>query len=168
MKNTIIKPADIKKFDRPTNTKKRWAMNTWGIFIALLGAVFMLGASPGMALDPDPTFQIAAKNIQRVPTSFKFQAAISQAKMPVGEAVFQTLIVNLKKGDQEMCSETFNDVQVRDSVLNMEIGKQMSCDMDAVMAEHSGLTVHSYVALRFRLYKVEFSSVQFRSLGAGA
>ena len=113
-------------------------MNTRGIFSAMLGAVMMLGASPGMAVDP--TFQIAANSIQRVPTSFKFQAAISQAKMPVGEAVFQTLIVNLKKGDEVMCSETFNDVKVRDSVLNLDIGNQMSCDMDAVMAEHSGLT----------------------------
>ena len=111
-------------------------MNTRGIFPALFGAVLMLGSSPGMALDP--TFQIAAKNIQRVPTSFKFQAAISQAKMPVGEAVFQTLI-GLKKAIRS-CSETFNNVQVRDSVLNLDIGKQMSCDMDAVMAEHSGLT----------------------------
>ena len=33
--------------------------------------------------------------------------------------------------------------------------------MDSLtIAEHSGLTVHSYVALRCRLYKVEFSSVQ--------
>ncbi len=136
----VDRSQNMTNFNQPTNTQKRWTMNTRGIFSALLGAVFMLGASPGMALDPDPTFQIAAKNIQRVPTSFKFQAAISQAKMPVGEAVFQTLIVNIKKGDDPMCTETFTNVQVRDSVLNLDIGKQMSCDMDAVMAEHSGLT----------------------------
>ena len=140
MKNTIIRPSVMNNFEEQVYTQKRWAMKPRGIFSALFGAAFALAASPSLALDPDPTFQIAAKNIQRVPTSFKFQAAISQAKMPVGEAIFQTLIVNLKKGDQVMCSETFNDVQVRDSVLNLDIGKQMSCDMDAVMAEHSGLT----------------------------
>ena len=134
----VDKRSSLIKFNQLQHTHKRWFMNTRGIFPALVGAVLMLGSSPGMALDP--TFQIAAKNIQRGALSFKFQAAISQAKMPVGEAVFQTLIVNLKKGDQVMCSETFNNVQVRDGVLNLDIGKQMSCDMDAVMAEHSGLT----------------------------
>jgi len=41
-------------------------------------------------------YHIDEKPIQKVPSFFKFQSRISQAKLPVGDAVFSNIIVNVK------------------------------------------------------------------------
>ncbi len=88
------------------------------------------------------TFQIENQEIQKVPTYFKFQSRISQAKIPVGDVVFDSVIVNLKKGNNVLCSETFSRVKVRDSVLNLEIGRGMadSCgELESIVAANNDL-----------------------------
>jgi len=84
-------------------------------------------------------FQMRAVDLQRVPTTFKFQSRISQSKLPVGEGVFNTVIVKVLRGTDVLCMEEFAAVQVRDSVLNLEIGRNMSCELDEVIAENSEL-----------------------------
>ncbi|MFT5433135.1 MAG: hypothetical protein ACI9OJ_003840 [Myxococcota bacterium] len=77
--------------------------------------------------------------IQKVPAVFKFQARVSQAKLPIGEGKFGEVVVRLLEGDQIVCLEEFQEVEVRDSVLNLEIGRNMSCELDEKIARGSAL-----------------------------
>jgi hypothetical protein len=84
--------------------------------------------------------QIEEVAVQKVPTIFKFQARVSQAKLPVGDGEFSTVYVKLDApGGETLCVEQFSNVQVADSVLNLTIGTNISCALDEVIAERSGL-----------------------------
>ena len=84
-------------------------------------------------------FQIQEVKLQPAPQVFKFQARVSQAKLPIGQGVFDRVVVNLKRGDANLCREEFSDVVVQDSVINLEIGRNMSCEIDQVIAENQNL-----------------------------
>ena len=84
-------------------------------------------------------YQIEAVGIQKVPAVFKFQSRVSQAKLPIGEASFNSVIVKLLRGADTLCMEQFADVAVRGSVLNLEIGRNMSCELGEVIAENADL-----------------------------
>lgn len=84
-------------------------------------------------------FQIRAIELQKSPAVLKVQARVSQARLPIGEGVFNSIWVKLLRGEESICLEEFNNVVVQESVLNLEIGRGMSCEMDAVIAENTGL-----------------------------
>jgi len=65
--------------------------------------------------------------IQKVPATFNFQSRISQAKIPVGDATLPQVSVLILRGSEPVCEEYFYNVKVRDSVLNLEIGRGMNC-----------------------------------------
>ena len=83
--------------------------------------------------------QLDDLGLQKVPSVFKFQARVSQAKLPIGKGTFGEVIVKLLEGDQMVCKEQFQNVEVRDSVLNLEIGRNMSCEVDEKIARGSSL-----------------------------
>ncbi len=85
-------------------------------------------------------YEIEYKAIEKVPPFFKFQSRISQAKLPVGDVEFSKIIVNVKDGTSTPCTETFNNVMVRDSILNLTIGHNMSCELADIIAKSAGLT----------------------------
>ena len=86
------------------------------------------------------TFDFEEYAVQKAPSVFKFQARISQAKFPVGSATFSTLVVKVEKNDGAvLCQEQFSDVMVRDSVLNLEVGRMMTCELDEVIRDNSQL-----------------------------
>ena len=74
-------------------------------------------------------YEVEQVDLQKVPPFFKFQTRISQAKLPVGDVIFEQIYVNVKRGDTPLCQETFSQVPVRDSVLNLEIGRTMDCEL---------------------------------------
>ena len=80
-------------------------------------------------------FQLQDVQLQKVPAVFKFQARVSQAKLPIGEGEFAKITVRLLRGNTPLCEEELNGVQVRGSVLNLEIGRHMSCEIDEVIAD---------------------------------
>lgn len=84
-------------------------------------------------------FQLQTVELQPVPRTMKFQARVSQAKLPIGEGVFSRVVVNLKRGDETLCREEFRDVMVSQSVVNLELGRNMSCELDQVIAENPEL-----------------------------
>lgn len=89
----------------------------------------------------ETSFQITDRKIQKAPTTFKFQSRISQAKMPVGDQLFTKIIVNLVRANTEvLCREEIRDVVVRDSVLNMEIGRGFQCPLDDIIAQNADLS----------------------------
>ncbi len=111
---------------------------------------FLCSAGPALAQGPGITcdstsdwpcsFQMEAVELQKVPGVFRFQSRVSQAKLPLGEAQFATVVVKVLRGTDVLCMEEFERVTVRDSVLNLEIGRNMSCELDAVIAESSDLS----------------------------
>jgi hypothetical protein len=115
--------------------------------LAWMGALFVV-APPASAqeISCDDTesypcgYQLKDVELQRVPQRLKFQARVSQAKLPIGKGTFATIVVKLLRGANEvLCSEQFANVTVADSVLNLSIGSQMNCELDEVIAENTDL-----------------------------
>ena len=113
------------------------------VLAALIG-LLVPGLSP--ADEPctgDPSFPCGVHldqvGISRVPTLLKFQARVSQAKLPVGDGEFKTVYVKITDGAEVHCVEEFTDVQVRASVLNLNIGQNISCQLDEIIAEKANL-----------------------------
>lgn len=87
-------------------------------------------------------YPINATPIQPVSATFKFQTRVSQAKLPVGEAVFDSVFVNLvdNVNNQVVCAERLDNVQVRDSVMNLEIGRGFPCILSDEIARRDDLS----------------------------
>lgn len=92
---------------------------------------------------PTDFIQLTSPEIQSTKTSFKFQARISQAKLPVDDVTFNKVIVKLRDGVNTWCSQSLSNVKVRDSVLNLEVGPDtgMTCSMplEDLIAGKNGL-----------------------------
>jgi hypothetical protein len=91
---------------------------------------------------PADFIELESPNIQAGKTSFKFQSRISQAKLPLADGRLN-VIVHLREGTTTWCSQTLTGVQVRDSVLNLEVGPDtgMNCTLplEEVIASRSSL-----------------------------
>jgi hypothetical protein len=123
----------------------------WKVLLGAVGCTVSLGvylhrASAQSAPDEcaaagkNCSFTISNNSLQKVPALFKLQAQISQAKIPVGDAVFTKLVVNVKSGSTLLCTEPFSQVRVRSGVLNLEIGRAIQgCQLDDVVAKYGDL-----------------------------
>lgn len=85
------------------------------------------------------TYEVRAVDVQKATPVLKFQARMAQGGLPLGETVFSTLFVKLLRGTETICLEQFANVRVMDGFLNLEIGSNMSCLLDEVMAENTDL-----------------------------
>ena len=93
-------------------------------------------------------YSISDLAIKNAPEYIKFQARISQAKLPVGEVVFPKVYVNLMQGTKNLGKEEFSQVKVRDSVLNLEIGRTMVGGLPTFLAQNEGLSFQICLALQ--------------------
>lgn len=84
-------------------------------------------------------YQVEDVKIQPAPTVFKFQARVSQAKLPTGDGVFHRVIVVLKRGNETLCSEEFREVRVSYGTVNLEIGRNVDCELDQIVAANRNL-----------------------------
>jgi len=84
-------------------------------------------------------YQIDNLHLQPSPALFKFQARVSQAKLPTGQGLFHRVLVALKRGNQTLCSEEFSKVRVSDGTMNLEIGRNIDCELDQVVAANRDL-----------------------------
>jgi len=110
--------------------------------LAVFGALSLLVVTSAQAdqftCSSDDTFpcgDVSDVVFSKAPSVFKFQARVSQAKLPIGKAVFSEVIVKVLEGGNLVCMEKFQEVTVRDSVLNLEIGHDMSCEFDELLAK---------------------------------
>ncbi len=87
------------------------------------------------------TFGIRGQALAPAPTTFRFQARLSQAKLPVGDREVGRVVVRLKRGHEVLCMEEFGEVVVQASTLDLVIGHAMSCDLDRVLAENHELAL---------------------------
>lgn len=85
-------------------------------------------------------YQLDALRLRKVPATLKVQARVAQSKLPIGEGLFTTIHVKLLRGNEPLCNELFHDVRVVDSVINLELGRNMDCELDEVMADNSELS----------------------------
>jgi len=114
-------------------------------FLVLLAATLIAVPVAAQEISCDNTseypcgYQLRNIELQKVPPIFKFQSRVSQAKLPIGEGLFQTVLVKVLRGTKVLCVEEFKSVQVVNSVLNLEIGQNMSCEIDSVIAENTDL-----------------------------
>lgn len=110
--------------------------------VYLLGVgILSLASTPASADDYVTQFEIAEFSVQPPTPVFKFQARVNQAKMPVGEAEFPEVLVQLKSGDTVLCQETYDNVRVSNSIINLSIGHTTSCAMEDIVAEYSDLQI---------------------------
>ncbi len=111
------------------------------------------------------SFQIEDTPITKAPTRFKFQTRISQAKLPVGDALFDDVTVQLLDGNQLKCEESHKNVRVLDSVLNLEIGggwaETGNCQLDEIMAGAAGLNFRVCIGDQNCLKPIALSSVPY-------
>ena len=120
----------------------------------LLGAVVSVGAVCGLAVDSAPAgaqgvacgsggapcgYQIHDVVLQRVPRLLDLQARISQTQLPIGEGLFKRVWVKLRRSQSVLCEEEFRDVRVIGSVMNVQVGRNLSCELDEVVAENDEL-----------------------------
>jgi hypothetical protein len=114
---------------------------------AALGMMLLVGAGSargqvvqcGSLEDYPCAIQLEEVSLQSVPEVFQFQARVSQAKLPLGEGVFNTVYVKIIGPTGTLCMEQFSNVEVHGSVLNLSIGQNMSCELHEVIAEHEDL-----------------------------
>jgi len=92
-------------------------------------------------VDTPCAFGIQDQALARVPDTFRFQARLSQAKLPVGERSFARVVVRLLRGDEALCEEELADQVVRDSMLDLVLGHGMECDLARVLAENHELVL---------------------------
>jgi cysteine-rich repeat protein len=78
--------------------------------------------------------------IQRFPSVFRFQARVSQIKVPSGRGSLN-IYVTITNSEGILCTESIKDVLIRNGILNLEVGRQMSCALDDVLAENNDLKV---------------------------
>lgn len=130
---------------RTISRRRAWPLTVIAGGVLLSGLPGSSEAAPTCTDQNCPTdfIQLVSPEIQSTKTSFKFQARISQAKLPVDDVDFPKVIVKLRDGANTWCSQTLTKVKVRDSVLNIEVGPDtgMTCSMplEEVIANKNGL-----------------------------
>ena len=86
-------------------------------------------------------YQLEAHALAPAPALLKLQARVAQGGLPIGQASFPKLSVKVLSGAQTLCVEKFEDVQIQGSVFNLVLGREMSCELDAVIAHHGNLAL---------------------------
>ena len=118
-------------------------------FSALVALAAVIGSARSTAAQELPchdlsefpcAFPLPDLALQRSPAVLQFQARIAQSKLPQGQAVFDTLVVKLLSNSALVCVETVKDVRVRGGVLNLTLGRDMSCELAEVLAQHDDLS----------------------------
>jgi hypothetical protein len=133
------------KAHRTFSRRRAWplAIVAGGVALAGLPTGTQAASTCTDASCPTDFIQLTSPEIQSTKSSFKFQARISQAKLPVDDVTFPKVIVKLRDGVNTWCSQTVPQVKVRDSVLNLEVGPEtgMTCTMplEDIIAGKNGL-----------------------------
>ncbi len=126
---------------------RRWTAIPLTVVAGATGAILVAQGSANAQNDPgttqsDPvtTYELGyMPQLQPVNGTFKFQARISQGGFPV-DANFPKVYVNLKSGNDVVFTEQFENVKVKNSVLNLTIGGTGGlADLKTKLAEEADL-----------------------------
>lgn len=109
-----------------------------------LGALLLMSAPAAASevackdADLPCALQVSSVYVDAAPALFRFQARLSRAKLPLGDATFASVEARLMRGDTTLCAQTFADVSTRDSTLTLVIGPGMDCPFQTIVAETAG------------------------------
>jgi hypothetical protein len=117
-----------------TQPKKRMGRRiaTWALG-AMLGATALSGSARAE--------EVKLLGMQKAPGYFKFQAQVSQGKLPIGDARFSKVWVSLLNGATPIATEEIPGVVVRDGVLNLEIGQTSAAKFEQAVGTFPQLQV---------------------------
>jgi cysteine-rich repeat protein len=80
--------------------------------------------------------------VQKSPAVFYLQARVSPAKLPSGRGKVEVFVNISNTSGDVLCRESFSKpAQIREGVLNLEVGRGMDCPLDEVFAENTALRV---------------------------
>lgn len=99
------------------------------------GATDIVCRSPGGGLPC--AYQLDVTGIADAPGLIKLQFRLAQNKLPIGSGVIPELEVRLVHEGEDFCAETFKDVAVTGSVVNLLIGENLSCELATAVASLS-------------------------------
>ncbi len=86
-------------------------------------------------------FEVQQLALQKAPTLVRLQARVAQAKLPLGDQTFSTVVIKLLRGGEVLCLESLSQVPVHGSVLNLTVGENLSCDLGQAIADNASLAV---------------------------
>lgn len=93
------------------------------------------------SLDDFPCMvQVEAQALSAAPILFKVQARVVQGGMPIESAKFGKSFVHLKQGGSIVCTEKYLQVDIKNSLINMEIGPEMDCEIDEELISGENLS----------------------------
>jgi len=117
------------------------------LLIAVL-AISSTSYAENMVMRPNlHSFGLQNVEIQKGPSILKLNANVSQAKMPVKDGLFNAVTVRIYNdtdGANRLCEESFSDVPVVNSILNLNIGEGMNCNgsqFEDIVAENNNLYI---------------------------
>ena len=84
-------------------------------------------------------YQLNDVRVQQGPAVFNFQARIAQTKLPSGATATFPVVVKLVSAGVVLCTETVDNVMVKGGILNVSIGRNISCELEEVLAENHNL-----------------------------
>lgn len=144
--------------------REQGSMRRWVRIVIGAGAVAaMFSLESGYAQTPPVALAAGSATVQKVPGFFKFQARVSQGKQPLGTASFTKIFVTiLDNTSGTVCTEEFSNVEVRNSVLNLTIGRGASCDLDELVKLTNSLSLKVCLESQTNCLKpIEIGSVPF-------
>ena len=109
------------------------------VLFCAAGQVAAQEVACGEGFSPSCDFELRQIEVPEVLPVFHLQSRISQGKLPAGELRLQLVVIKVLRGTTSVCQETISDVVIHESVINLEIGRNMSCDLSQLIAENPNL-----------------------------
>lgn len=116
--------------------------------VVALGTTMLLASAAAVSAQDQPCdgvgdypcgYQLNDVRVQQGPAVFNFQARLSQTKLPAGATATFPVVVKLVSEGTVLCTETVDNVKVKGGILNVSIGRNISCELEEVLAENHNL-----------------------------
>ncbi|MEE2644713.1 MAG: hypothetical protein VYD19_07245 [Myxococcota bacterium] len=105
--------------------------------------------------------QATRATIKRVNPTFKVQLRVSQSQNFIVEGLFEEVLAILSTPQGGRCEERFTNVYVRQSVLNIELGRNMNCELDRFIRDHDNLSLQLCLGGEETCFTVPIASVPY-------
>ena len=105
--------------------------------------------------------QAESATVQPVRPLFKVQLRVSQGENFIAEGLFPEVFATLSTAQAGSCEERFTDVYVRQSVLNLELGQNMDCDLERFVQENDNLRLQLCLGNRDSCVTVPLATVPY-------
>jgi hypothetical protein len=84
---------------------------------------------------------IATAKVTEAPLLFRFQGKVAQAGTGLGDRELAVVAARILAGTRVVCQEEFTNVRLQRSVLTLELGRGMDCELPRVLAREGALAL---------------------------